>query len=172
MVKYSEHDRETLIRWFPNLKNDSHFKITSNCTPEYNCIAWALGMNDVWIGLDHPNNYPWAWWPQGIPCNEKKESLISLFQHFGFKITDNPNPENNFDKVALYANHEGWTHAARVIGEGILHSKIGTAWDIHHSGGNLFTETEYGSIYVYMRRAISDRYITNTRKPQIGEIII
>lgn len=81
MVKYSEHDRETLIRWFPNLKNDSHFEITSNCTPEYNCIAWALGMNDVWIGLDHPNNYPWAWWPQGIPCNEKKgvsNLLISI----------------------------------------------------------------------------------------------
>ena len=28
--------------------------------------------------------------------------------------------------------------------------------------GNVFSDSEYGSIYAYMKRAISDRYLTDT----------
>lgn len=172
MAKYSEQDRNTLIGWFPTLQRDSHFEITSDCTPAYNCIAWALGMNDVWVGLDHPTNYSWAWWPDEVPCDEQKESLIALFQYFGFELTDTPDTEEDYDKVALFADDEGWTHAARVIGNDVLHSKIGTAWDIHHSGGDIFSGTEYGNIYAYMKRSISERFLTDTRKPKVGTITI
>lgn len=172
MAKYSKQDRRTLIGWFPSLQDDANFEITSDCTPAYNCIAWALGMNDVWVGLDHPNNYSWTWWPEEVPCDEHKESLIALFKHFGFEISDDPTPEDEYDKVALYADEEGWTHAARVIDTNVLHSKIGTAWDIHHSGGNVFFGTEYGSVYAYMKRAIPDRYLTDTRKPKVGVITV
>ena len=83
MAKYSEQDRRTLIGWFPSLQGDSNFEITSDCTPAYNCIGWALGMNDVWVGLDHPSNYSWTWWPKEVSCNEEKSSLIiSLFEQF------------------------------------------------------------------------------------------
>ena len=172
MAKYSEQDRRTVIGWFPNLQHDAHFEITSDCTPAYNCIAWALGMNDVWVGLDHPSNYSWAWWPKEVLCDERTESLIALFQHFGFEVTDNPNPEDEYDKVALYADEEGWTHAARVIADNVHHSKIGTAWDIHHSGGNTFDATMYGSIYAYMKRLISERYLTDIKKPRVGVITV
>lgn len=172
MAKYSEQDRGTLIGWFPKLQSDINFEITSDCTPAYNCIAWALGMNDVWVGLDHPSNYSWDWWPEEVSCDERTESLIALFEHFGFELTNNPNPEDEYDKVALFADEEGWTHAARVIGDNVLHSKIGTAWDIHHSGGSVFSDTEYGSIYAYMKRSISDRYLTDTRKPKVGTITV
>lgn len=172
MAKYSEQDRRTLIGWFPSLQGDSNFEITSDCTPAYNCIGWALGMNDVWVGLDHPSNYSWAWWPKEVACNEEKSSLISLFEHFGFELCNSAAVEEDYDKVALFADEEGWTHAAKVIGENVLHSKIGTAWDIHHSGGNLFASSEYGSIFAYMKRPISERYLTDVRKPQIGKITI
>lgn len=172
MAKYSKQDRRTLTSWFPLLENDPNFEITSDCTPAYNCIGWALGMNDVWVGLYHPSNFAWAWWPEGVPCNEKKESLIALFGYFGFEITNDNKPEEGFDKVALYADDEGWTHAARIISKNILHSKIGTAWDIHHSGGDIFAMTEYGSIYAYMKRPIADRYLTDIKKPQVGKIFI
>ena len=172
MAKYSEQDRRTVIGWFPNLQSDANFEITSDCTPAYNCIAWALGMNDVWVGLDHPSNYSWAWWPEEVPCDERTESLIALFEYFGFEIADDSTPEEDYDKVALFADEEGWTHAARVIDDNILHSKIGTAWDIHHSGGNVFSDSEYGSIYAYMKRSIYDRYLTDTRKPKVGTITV
>lgn len=172
MAKYSKQEANTLIGWFPSLANDPNFKITSDCTPAYNCIGWALGMNDVWVGLDHPVNYAWTWWPKDVPCDEQKESLVDLFKYFGFVNCENNCIESGFDKVALFANKEGWTHAARVIGNNILHSKIGTAWDIHHSGGDTFENSEYGHIYAYMKRPISERYLSDIKKPQVGSISI
>ena len=172
MAKYSEQEVGTLIGWFPTLGADPNFKITSDATPAYNCIGWALGMNDVWVGLYHPTNYAWTWWPEGVPCDERKETLIALFEYFGFKLCDNATFEEDYDKVALYADEDGWTHAAKVIGENVLHSKIGTAWDIHHSGGNTFAGTEYGSIFAYMKRPVSDRYLSDVKKPHVGKIEI
>ena len=172
MAKYSKQDCNTLIGWFPMLAHDANFEITSDCTPAYNCIGWALGMNDVWIGLYHPSNFAWSWWPEGVACNEKTESLVALFEYFGFAQSDNASPEEGYDKVALYADEEGWTHAARIIAKNVLHSKIGTAWDIHHSGGHLFDSTEYGKIFAYMKRPIADRYLTDIKKPKVGKVIV
>ena len=172
MVKYAEQEVRTLTDWFPSLKTDSNFQITSDCTPAYNCIGWALGMNDVWVGLDHPINYSWTWWPEEVPCDEQNESLIALFEYFGFTKCDESDYEKDFDKVALYGNNEGWTHAARIVEENIFHSKIGTAWDIHHSGGDIFENTEYGRIYAYMKRPLSERYMSEMKKPKIGTVIV
>ncbi|MCQ2219059.1 MAG: hypothetical protein MJZ33_11385 [Paludibacteraceae bacterium] len=172
MAKYTEQEIGTLIGWFPALGKDPHFQITSDCTPAYNCIGWALGMNDVWVGLDHPINYAWTWWPKEVPCDEKPGSLIALFEHFGFIECEDASIEEDYDKVALFADEEGWTHAARVIGDNLMHSKIGTAWDIHHSGGNTLDDTMYGTIFAYMKRPISERYLTDIKKPRAGTIII
>ena len=172
MAKYSKQETDTLIGWFPVLRDDANFRITSDCTPAYNCVGWALGMNDVWIGLDHPTNYAWAWWPKDVECDERQESLVSLFEYFGFALCNDADIEKDYDKVALYADDEGWTHAARIIGDNIMHSKIGTAWDIHHSGGTTFDDTMYGKIYAYMRRPIADRYLTDIRKPHVGTVIV
>lgn len=129
-------------------------------------------MNDVWVGLYHPYNFAWSWWPEGVPYDENRESLVALFEYFGFESSDNNVLEDGYDKVALYADEEGWTHAARVISNNTLHSKIGTAWDIHHSDNDLFAETEYGSIFTYMKRPIADRYLTDIKKPKIGKVIV
>ena len=48
-VPYTKQEVRTLTDWVPSLKTDSNFQITSDCTPAYNCIGWALGMNDVWV---------------------------------------------------------------------------------------------------------------------------
>lgn len=172
MAKYSEQEVGTLIGWFPALAADTNFKITSDCTPAYNCIGWALGMNDVWVGLDHPVNYAWTWWPKDVPCDEQPTSLVALFEFFGFAQCRDACVEPDYDKVALYADDEGWTHAARVIGDNVLHSKIGTAWDIHHSGDTTLDESMYGKIFAYMKRPISERYLTDIKKPSVGTITI
>ena len=104
MAKYTQQDRRTIINWFPALRKDPNFEITSDCTPAYNCIGWALGMNDVWVGIYNPANYAWSWWPKEVRCDENKESLVELFLYFGFEISDNNLPEDGYDKVALYAD--------------------------------------------------------------------
>jgi len=172
MAQYTQQDRTTLINWFPGLKEDAKFRITSDCTPAYNCIGWALGMNDVWVGLDHPSNYAWNWWPKEVAENASQSSLISLFAYFGFVECEDGKIEENFDKVALYANNSGWTHAARIVAEDELHSKIGTAWDIHHGTTSLSVNSDYGSIFAYMKRPISDRYLTDIKRPITGKVLI
>ena len=39
--------------WFPKLKDDVDFKVTSPQNQNYNCIAWAYHHNDRWM------------WPEG-----------------------------------------------------------------------------------------------------------
>ena len=172
MAKYTQQDRRTIINWFPALRKDPNFEITSDCTPAYNCIGWALGMNDVWVGIYNPANYAWSWRPKEVRCDEIKESLVELFLYFGFEISDNDLPEDGYDKVALYADDSCWTHAAKIIAPNVYHSKIGTAWDIKHSGGDVFDHTEYGNVFIIMKRRIADRYLTDMKKPQTGRIII
>jgi len=172
MAQYSQQDHRTLIDWFPKLEEDSMFRITSDCTPAYNCIGWALGMNDVWVGLDHPSDYAWNWWPDEVNADERPETLVALFEYFGFELCADAEEERDYDKVVLYANNEGWTHAARVVSAVELHSKIGTAWDIHHGSGCVYEETDYGHIFAYMKRPICNRYLTDMRRPIIGKVIV
>lgn len=115
-------------------------------------------MNDVWVGIYNSANYAWSWWPKEVKCDESKESLVGLFQFFGFEMSDNDLPEDGYDKVALYSDGDCWTHAAKIVAQNIFHSKIGTAWDIKHSGGDVFDNTEYGRVFAIMKCPVADRY--------------
>lgn len=55
---------------------------------------------------------------------------------------------------------EEWTHAARIVSDGIEHSKFGPAWDGQHSH-NVLCKTglgqehqSYGVAYAYMRKLV------------------
>ena len=61
---------------------------------------------------------------------------------------------------------EGWTHAAKVLESNVYHSKIGESFDIHHSGGDVFAGSSYGSIYQFMKRKQSDRSICDSIRQQ------
>lgn len=45
----SEENRKKLIELFPLLADDPNFKLESEATDVYNCIAWAMGFNDRWV---------------------------------------------------------------------------------------------------------------------------
>lgn len=47
----SPTNREALIGCFPRLKDDENFEILSPKTDEYNCIAWAMQLDDRWVIL-------------------------------------------------------------------------------------------------------------------------
>lgn len=59
-------NRTILANVFPDLAKDTNFKILSECTDVYNCIAWAMGYTDRWVdhfkGAGH-------WWPDGVDRN-------------------------------------------------------------------------------------------------------
>jgi len=168
-------NRYRLANVFPDLANDVNFKILSECTDEYNCIAWAMGYTDRWvdpyIGAGH-------WWPMGVDRNAKPETLVAAFQAEGFEISDDCNIEEGYSKVVLYKKRgvEEWTHAARIVTSDIEYSKFGRAWDGQHSHGVLCRtgigneHQSYGIAYAYMKRR--DDYIKEKLKAISGSISV
>lgn len=152
-------NRAALIAVFPDLAADTNFKILSECTNNYNCIAWAMGYTDRWvdhfIGAGH-------WWPNGVQRDTKPETLIAAFKAEGFEMSENAIVEEGYSKVVLYkkATSEEWTHAARIVSNEIEYSKFGPAWDGQHSH-NVLCNTgigqerqSYGIAFAYMKRRV------------------
>lgn len=150
-------NRSLLTTIFPDLAKDCNFKILSERTPVYNCIAWAMGYNDRWVS---PFAYAGYWWPDGALKSMIPDALIQAFQVEGFEITDNCRVEEGFSKVVLYRNQEGsqWTHAARIVADGVEYSKFGESFDGQHSHEMLFrtgvghSDKSYGKAFAYMKR--------------------
>lgn len=162
--------RESLTRpdaFGDPLKNDPNFYLSSPCTFQYNCIAFAMGMMDRWVDVA---SHPWHWWPP-IKKGLTKDHLKDAFLYFGFEECGlDDSFENEYDKVALYEKNDKWTHAAKIVAEGIYHSKFGASFNGQHSRGNVL-ELKYGTVYLIMKRLKSEAYLTDVRKGEApGEI--
>lgn len=172
MVTIAPDDLDQLYKDLPCLKEpQSLFSPESHVDFIYNCIAWAMGTDIMWIG---DNDIPWQWWPSGAPKDMNKQSLVDAFMALGFVICDDDSYEEGFRKVALYGIGSEWTHAARVLDTTKYHSKFGCNCDgFHNSDPNLFVGTIYGSVYKYMKRPIEDEYKTcdlvpNSNPPMVN----
>lgn len=160
MVKDIAEANLYLKQCFPHLnRKNALFKVTSPRDESYNCIAWAMGLNDRWVDPDDASGH---WWPvkySDINTQKSREVLLKAFESMGFRECANDNIEKHFDKIALYYNPltNEWTHAARVLSRIEYHSKAGKAWDFHHGPGDalkniLNPKVSYGSVYAFMKR--------------------
>lgn len=135
------------------LAQDVNFKLTSPQTFDYNCIAFAMGVDDRWIDCA---DIPWHWWPETVARDRSKSGLIAAFKYLGFEECGMDDRfELNFEKVALYARGAEWTHAARIVAPGIYHSKFGASFDGQHSSGEVLS-AQYGQVYQIMRRPVTE----------------
>ena len=139
----------SLEELFPNLENDA-FEITSDATADYNCIAWALGLNDAkW------DPSPWYYWPRSVPRNHAVSTIEAIFSSFGFVKCESGNAEEGFGKVAIFSvDGVEYAHIARQLSDGRWTSKLGNLEDITHADCNSLTGQEYGSVLSWMRRRI------------------
>lgn len=143
--------------WFPRLKNDAIFKVTSNIDKNYNCIAFSMRLGDRWVD---PKSTAGHWWPLEISSTSMlKDELIKAFEALRFKKCNDARKEFWYDKVSLYYHPVTgtWTHAARIITPKEYHSKLGEGWDIHHSNGSVLhnpkhPDSSYGIEFQYMKR--------------------
>lgn len=155
--------RQGLIEAFgASLAQDVSFKLTSPATYDYNCIAFAMGVDDRWVDCA---DMPWHWWPQSLARDRTPDGLVAAFGFLGFETCGlDDSMEAGFEKVALYAKNDEWTHAARVVDPGVYHSKFGASFDGRHSGGDVLA-AQYGHVYQIMRRTKS---IAETARAKLG----
>ncbi|MGA9408423.1 MAG: hypothetical protein WBW71_14910 [Bacteroidota bacterium] len=147
--------------WIPNKFENAHpgnFNCCSDRTCElpnggYNCIAWAAGKRDNWWW---PVDDPTAFWP--IPLDpddpESLEQFIKAFATEGYYPCEKQNPrfENGFEKVAIFVDGDGVTHAARMLPSGIWTSKMGKGEDIEHKRLKVVEGKEYGKAKTFLKR--------------------
>lgn len=143
------------------LKRDSNFCLKSPATYQYNCIAFAMGMQDRWVDT---GNLPWHWWPPAVEKGMTVAHLVKAFQYFGFEDCGmDESMDEKYDKIAIYQNNECWTHAARIVADGIYHSKFGASYDGIHSCGDVL-QAQYGTVVIVMRRLKADACLTEKLK--------
>ncbi len=141
-------------RWnsddFPYL-NSAHYSINSPPTRVYNCVAWAAGFDDCWLW---PTSF---FWPLKTHKDESVESLLGFFESLDFQECDDCDLEENYEKIALYAqlSDDGRlipTHAARQLENGHWTSKMGANADIVHREVNDVSGPAYGTPIRFMKR--------------------
>jgi hypothetical protein len=136
---------------FPNL-NQTGYLVTSPSSNEYNCIAWAAGINDTWWEPDPFDSY---YWPPDVPRRYTMTAYIQAFESLGFSVCDDPSFEPGFEKVALFATFDGVPrHAARQLSNGRWTSKLGYLEDIEHILDGL-VGTRYGAVVRILKRPTS-----------------
>ena len=86
---------------FPNSQKDP-FLITSDYTPNYNCISWAYEDTSRWYWPDPANIY---YWPPSIPRKVDIPSFIALFALRNYSVCDNGEFEIGYEKIAIFANN-------------------------------------------------------------------
>lgn len=146
-------DLSLILGYFPGLQADKAFQITSEKTRDYNCIAWASGVNTrwEWPPLDNISPEEDEYWPAGVLNSERLEAFVQNFETKGFVCCDNEAIEPAVQKIALFAKDGICTHASLQLPDGKWTSKLGFLNDISHSLHALEGEL-YGSVACIMKR--------------------
>jgi len=139
-----------LAQKFPNLAATA-WEITSDSDAGYNCIAWAAGQQNKWWWPVVPSGCPPYFWPPGVPRVRTLQAFVEAYATLGYGPCSDGNLEPGFEKVALYADAGGPTHAARQLSTGQWTSKLGPYVDIEHALVGL-NGGEYGDIACFLRR--------------------
>lgn len=146
-----------IIAFFPGLKDDPDFKITSPSDPNYNCIAWAYHYDNRWMwpgGVEEKVMDGFHYWPDGIEDSTDVAAFIEAFRRTGYEICDDDEFEEGFRKIALYVKNgtSECTHAARQLNNGKWSSKLGENHDIQHGTPYTLEGSLYGVVHCIMKR--------------------
>jgi hypothetical protein len=136
--------------FFQALTPENH-EITSEPSPSYNCIAWAVGDDRQWWWPAPGSPVPGYYWPPAVALEVTVEAFVAAFRSVGFEVCTNAEPEPGFEKIALYLREGTRTHAARMLPDGRWSSKLGKAVDIAHTLEAL-EGSLYGTASVFLHR--------------------
>ena len=143
------------LQYFPNLGPDNH-RITSNMSREYNCVAWAAGIDNqqLWPnGGEEITAEPEVTWPEGVRNDESVAALVDYFASLGYELCESPDYENGFLKVAIFAKDGCPTHASRQLPSRKWTSNMGfRGVDIEHADLECIAGNQYGAALAFLKR--------------------
>lgn len=88
---------QEIKKLFPELTS-SNFRITSDPTEEYNCIAWAADDTDAWWW---PDPQYVAYWPSNVARVETIDAFVEVFELFGYTICTDGMHEKDVEKITI-----------------------------------------------------------------------
>ena len=97
-----------------------------------------------------------GYWPPDVERSHTLQALTAVFRTLGYVVADNPDLEPGYNKIALYADSDGYTHAARQTPDGKWRSKMGDLELIEHRTPWSLDGGRYGNAQMYMRRRFED----------------
>ena len=147
----NDERRKAIAELFPNLRTEGEYEPTSDEDANYNCIAWALYDIRQWWW---PTPRYGAFWLAQVPRNNKRETVIKIFEMHGYVTCESSDPEPGYEKVALYeiSPESGIEHAARQLQSGEWTSKLGEWEDIRHKTPQSVECDDYGRVVQILKR--------------------
>ena len=144
------------LQYFPRLDAANH-RITSPADPDYNCIAWASGIDNLQVWPDSVEDLPddpGLYWPAGIRNDESIAAFVEYFELLGYTLCDGPDYEAGFEKVAIFVKDGEPKHAARQLPSQKWTSKMGfDGVDIEHNDLECIAGGQYGEAVVFLKRS-------------------
>jgi hypothetical protein len=145
-----------LKRDFPNLSYTNSNK-TSEATDTYNCLAWAIGINNKYLW---PNSIYWPNDDLNGPPN--KITFKTYFEKYlkYFEVTNKDHVSYKtvipgYQKIAIYIDNDNLpSHFARQLPNGMWTSKLGDNIDITHNTLEVLEGPVYGKVGIIMAKKI------------------
>jgi hypothetical protein len=139
---------------FPRLKASGRYSVESPIDQDYNCIAYAAGDTERWWQPVAP--FPGGfYWPAEAPREMTQAAYVAAFETLGYRECTSGEHEELFERVAIFVDDTGPTHAARQLPDGRWVSKLGQGWDIVHDDVDGVGGDRYGEVSVFLRRPVS-----------------
>ena len=145
-ISISDEWKKRVPNIFPALLEGANFDFTSNVDYNYNCLAWALSYDSKYF-----ENSKGSYWPWKDCADDTVEGWSGVCQLHGFSLTDGAEFEKGFERIAIFEDEEGVSHACRTGSDGIWKSKLGTGPDIEHAD-LVSLEEGYGKVVVILKR--------------------
>jgi hypothetical protein len=133
---------------FPNT-TDHNCRRSSAPTFEYNCLAWSVHRQDVWMWPDEREQFAW---PIGMVRGDTLANLRSFFERIGFSVCFSEHLEPGFEKIAIYGQNDIPEHVARQLPNGTWTSKLSGGIDVEHDTLNVLEHGKYGVVRTIMQK--------------------
>lgn len=138
--------------YWPSL-NDEDFEFKSHFNPFYNCLAWAINVNTIFVTMNYFQK------KHGLDINNLDHSVNGyakiLEEFYNYLSCENGEYEKGFEKILLYGdNNNLWTHAARQIKEEMWVSKLGSCENIEHKNIECLNGNTYGEPKIFMKKVV------------------